>query len=226
MVDRVRGECGGGVTRRTGGEISTRLLRPPIGLFARIAADLEIRGRELIPKTGPVLLVPNHVSLIDPPLVSLTASRYTRFLALDELFGRSRTFDIATKHFGAIPMSRVYPPLSAMRTSLEHLGGGGALTIFPEGRRVAYWGESESKRGAAWLGIATNALIIPIVIQGTEGTLSLAQPRARRVSIRVTVRPPIDPSSFLSCVAPTVAIMKEWERSVSEIIGERKPHRK
>ncbi|MFV2065790.1 MAG: lysophospholipid acyltransferase family protein [Pirellulales bacterium] len=213
------------MTRRTGGEISARMLRPPVGLFARIAADLEVRGHEFIPKVGPVLLVPNHVSLIDPPIVSLVASRYTRFLALDELFGRSRIFDVATKHFGTIPMSRVYPPLSAMKTSLQHLGDGGALAIFPEGRRAAYWGESTSKRGAAWLAIGTNAPILPIVIQGTEGTLSLTQPRVKRVSIRVTVRPPIDPSGFLSCVAPTVGIMKEWERSVSEILGERQPLR-
>jgi len=217
----VRCRCESGVTQRSGGEVSTRLLRPPVALAARLLTDLEVVGREHIPESGPVILVPNHVSLLDPLIVILAAHRYTRFLALDELFGRNRTFDAATKHFGTIPMSRVYPPFSAMKTSLEHLRAGGALAIFPEGRRVAYWGESTSKRGAAWLGVATGAPLVPIVVEGTEGTLSLAHPRVRRVSVRVTIREAIDPDDFVSCVAPTLAIMGAWERSVSEILGER-----
>ncbi len=217
----VRCGRGVGVTRRPGGEMSTRLLRPPVGLVARLVASLEVNGREHIPESGPVVFVPNHVSLLDPPIVSLVTARYARFLALDELFGRNRAFDAVTKHFGTIPMSRVYPPLSAMKASLQHLDDGGALVIFPEGRRVAYWGENPSKRGAGWLAIATGAQVVPMVIQGTEGTLSLGQPRLRRVSIRVTIREPIDPSDFLSCVSPTLAIMGAWERSMSEILGER-----
>lgn len=208
-----------------GGETSTAVLRCPVGLLARLACDLVVVGTEHIPMSGPVVFAPNHSSLIDPPFVSLAVLRYTHYLALDELFGHSRVFDAVTKHFGTIPMSRTFPPLGAMKAALAVLDEGGAMTIFPEGRRADRWGQSVTKRGAAWLAFATGAPVVPVALEGTAGTLSLAQPKFRRISVRVTVLEPIDPLAFLSFESPTRAIMDEWEDAMSMVLGDRETHR-
>ena len=50
------------------------------------SGGLKIIGRENIPKTGPVILAPNHVSNFDPPVVSCGSPRCVVFLAKEELF--------------------------------------------------------------------------------------------------------------------------------------------
>lgn len=207
------------------GEISTAVLRHPVGLLARLTSDLTVVGMEHIPMSGPVVFAPNHSSLIDPPFVSLAVLRYTHYLALDELFGHSRVFDAVTKHFGTIPMSRTFPPLGAMKAAIAVLDDGGAMTIFPEGRRAHQWGESVTMRGAAWLALATGAPVVPVALEGTGGTLSLVHPKFRRISVRVTVLKPIDPLAFLSYESPTRAIMDAWEGAMSTVLGERQTHR-
>ena len=196
-------------------------LMRPVHALARLAFDIEITGREHVPSSGPVVFAANHLSHIDPPLVSLAAGRNVRYLALDELFGRFKPFDALTLYFGAIPMSRVRPPLGAMKTALAHLGDGGWVGVFPEGRRVGWWGESGPKRGAAWLARRTGAPVIPVAIAGTEGTLSLVEPRVRRTAVRIWIEAPLDPADYQALDRPDEALMADWWKAVDRRLASR-----
>ena len=188
----------------------------PLELLARLIFDLEISGREHVPSTGPVIMAANHLSLIDPPFVGLTIKRNVRYLALEELFGRSRFFDKVTFFFGSIPISRTHPTHGPMRTALAELEAGGAVGMFPEGGRATAWGVTEPKLGAAWLALRTGAPVVPVAMTGTEGTLSLTDTRIRRTSIRIWVDTPLYPDDYLDRVDPLGAMMSDWCDTVDD----------
>ena len=191
------------------------LTRRPAGWFFRLVSDLRITGREHIPAHSRAVLAANHLSHLDPPIVTLAAPHNVRYLALDELFGRTRVFDWITLYYEAIPLSRTRAPLGAMREALATLEDDRLLGVFPEGKRVAAWGEVyPPKRGAAWLAMRTGSPLIPVAIQGTQGTLSVDVPGLRRVAIRAWVEPPLLPDDYLDRVDPIGAMMDDWHRAM------------
>ena len=86
--------------------------------------------------------------------------------------------------------------------------------MFPEGGRVPAWGAAEPKRGAAWLALRTGAPLVPVAINGTEGTLSLNDMRIRRTAVRVWVDEPLYPDDYLKRVDPLGAMMEDWRSSL------------
>ena len=63
------------------------LLRPLAWALARLYFGLELRGTEHIPRTGPVLILPNHQTYADPPLVTIPIRRRVHYMAWSRLFG-------------------------------------------------------------------------------------------------------------------------------------------
>lgn len=185
--------------------------------------DLAVSGGENIPRRGPVVLAVNHFSHLDVIVATHLAGRNVRYLAVDELFGESRLFDRLVGYFGAIPMSRERPPLGAMRTALEILDGGGAVGLFPEGRRVAHWGESVAKEGAAWLALRADVPMVPVSIIGTEETLSVREGAMRRASIRAWADPPLYPGDFRSDLNPRQAMTAAWRATVDSHVAHWSP---
>ena len=184
--------------------------RYPVGWLARALVDNEVRGREYVPDEGPYIVAANHLSLIDPVFVTLAVGRLVRFLALDELYGVTATLDRMISYFGSIPISRERPPLGALQQALNLLWSDEVIGVFPEGARAAYWRERSIKNGAAWLSLATGAVLLPCAITGTEATMSLDYPGIRVPSIRLSIHPPLDPATYLDRVDPIGAMMDDW----------------
>ena len=195
------------------------MLRGPLDRLQRWLLDAEVTGREHLPVEGPYLVTANHLSLIDPVLVSIAVGRLVRFLALDEPFGQSSLLDALMLYFGAIPMSRERPPLGALLEALAALEQDQVVGIFPEGARARYWGERPLKRGAAWLSLATGAPIIPCSITGSEATLSLVEPRIRVPSVRLTLHPAIEPERYCDREDPLGAMMDDWAAVIDTQVG-------
>lgn len=170
--------------------------------------DYQVIGETPLP-AGPLVIAANHFSHIDPFVASVAAGRPTRFLGVDELFGRSRFFDALTYYLGVIPMPRGPIPLQAMRTASNHLARGGAVAVFPEGRRVSEWGESPPKQGAAWLAFRHRCPLIPMALRGTGDVMGLDDFKIRRHPIRVVIGDPLLPAQFDGRAAMTEA-WYEW----------------
>ena len=197
-----------------GARAVVNVIRHPVGLGVRWLLDGEIRGREHLPASGPYIVTSNHLSLIDPIIVSVAVGKLIRFLALDELFGQTKALDESMLYFGSIPVPRDRAPLGALKHALAVLDKDEILGIFPEGARALYWGERTIKQGAAWLSIATGAPIVPCSIVGSEATLSLAEPRFRIPSVKLQIHPTIEPGPYIDREDPLTAMMDDWVAAI------------
>lgn len=192
------------------------VMKHPVGWLSRMLLDAQYSGREHVPATGPFIVAANHLSLVDPVFVTVAVGHLIQFLALDELFDESKIRDQLMHYFGAIPISRVRPPLGALKRALEILEAEEVLGVFPEGARAEHWGERSIRQGAAWLSLATNSPILPCAITGTEATMSLRAPGIRIPAIRLSLHPPIYPVSYTDMEDPLSGMMNDWQAVLDE----------
>jgi 1-acyl-sn-glycerol-3-phosphate acyltransferase len=196
-----------------------RLFRFPSRVVSRAFFDLDVEGAENLPREGGVVIAANHFSHLDPPLLAVNVDRYIRFLAVDELYGDSRAFALLLDFFGTIPLDRDGYPISAMREAISCLEGGGAVGVFPEGRRVERWGEDAPKRGAAWLACMTGAPLLPVAIVGTEHSLAPGERAFRRTAVKIWIEEPIMWDDYEGETDPTNAMMRDWYKAVDARVG-------
>lgn len=135
--------------------------------LARTLYAARRRGHELVPATGPVLLVSNHSGFLDGPLVYCMAPRPLHFLVKSSYF--DSPFGVLLRGTGQIPIDQNTGDRAALTAARAVLTRGGAVGIFPEGTRGA--GDVQSvQQGAAWLALQTKVPIVPIATLGTRGT--------------------------------------------------------
>lgn len=145
------------------------LCRPLVWWWGR----MQVEGLDLVPTSGPLLVVPNHDSQMDPIVVgvALRSRRRVRFLARANLW----TIPVAGPLFlgpvlnglGQIPIRRGGGDSNALETARESLCGGEALGVFPEGRLT--WGVAIRARTGVGL-LATWCPGARIVLCAIEGT--------------------------------------------------------
>ena len=126
------------------------------------------------------MVAANHFSHLDPVIVAVATGRPIRYLAVDELFGRSAFFDRLTLWLGAIPLPRTRLPLGALRLALAELAAGGTVGVYPEGMRVWAWGEVVPKSGAAWLARRAGVPLLPVAVAGSEEAMGRGTTRVSR----------------------------------------------
>jgi 1-acyl-sn-glycerol-3-phosphate acyltransferase len=127
----------------------------------------QVKGKENVPKQGPLLIVANHLNLTDPPLVSVSLNRTVIFMAKEELF-RSRFSGYFISSFGAFPVHRGQLDMKALRQAEKVLDKGLALAMFPEATRSKNAQLQPAFPGSALIAVRSGAPILPIAITGTE----------------------------------------------------------
>jgi 1-acyl-sn-glycerol-3-phosphate acyltransferase len=158
------------------------VLKPiAVGLM-RLLFRVESHGREHVPGTGPVLIVANHSSILDPPLIGGMCPRRLTFLAKAELF-RVPGFGALIRRLGARPVRREGADPSALRIAQRVLAEGKALLVFPEGTRGDEGDLRQPKAGAALLAVQSGATVVPAYVRGS----GRAWPRGRRLPRPVKV---------------------------------------
>lgn len=191
---------------------------PPLVRFAgKIMFSLEVE-RAPVPD-GPVVFAANHLSHLDPIVVGFAAQQPVRFLAVDELYGRSRVFDRLTLWLGAIPMTRTRVPFGPLKLALGELAAGQSIGLFPEGVRVWAWGEREPKRGAAWLSARAGVPLVPVAITGSDLAMGREARSISRAPIRVTVCDAILPTDHASAPDPVGSMTDEWRLRVDAALA-------
>jgi len=143
-----------------------------VARFLGFICRLEVFGRENIPENGPVLLVANHRSYLDPPLVAYAVKkRPVFFMAKSELF-KTPILSSLIKHWGnAFPVKRGRADLTALKTALEVLRKGELVCIFPEGQRAPSGKFLRPKWGAGMVALKARVPIVPCLIEGSEALI-------------------------------------------------------
>lgn len=134
--------------------------------MARIIWDTNVAGKDRFPSDGPVVIVANHIGVLDGPLLLGVTPRPSHFLIKEEMF--SGPLGWILKKAGQISVDRG-SGRAALQDALAVLKRAGVVGVFPEGVRGS-GSVSEARAGAAWLAVQANATVIPVAILGTRRT--------------------------------------------------------
>jgi 1-acyl-sn-glycerol-3-phosphate acyltransferase len=151
--------------------------------YFRRKYKLTIHHEDRFPRTGPVLMTPNHLSLLDAPLLGAIAPRMLHQLGKIEAFGglQGRILRL----IGQIPVDRSSYDVLAVRQSIQVLRDGRVLNLYPEGTRGA--GDfSRIRTGVGYLAMVTGAPILPVALLGTrlpQGDVEGFPPSGSRVDV-------------------------------------------
>ena len=142
-----------------------KIVRFLVRIFFRIFLNVKISGSENIPKTGGIMLAPNHTSNWDPPFIGSMSTRPVNFMAKSELFN-NKFFGWLIKNLGAFPVERGSADVEAVKNTIRLLKDGNAVVLFPHGRRIKQDEDVPIKDGAVMIAVRSRVPILPVYISG------------------------------------------------------------
>lgn len=166
--------------------MGTRLLHWFFTLLVRTLSRTRAEGLENVPKSGPYLLVSNHMSMSDVPAsyVYLGGSHITGWAAAK--WRRHPLLAPIIRLGGGIFIERGEVDRSALEAALAWLRSGKAFGMSPEGTRSKNGALLRGKTGAAYLADGADVPILPVALEGTDQTLrSLSKLRRPEIVVRV-----------------------------------------
>lgn len=173
-------------------------------------------GLEHIPAAGGAIIVVNHVSDADPPVVAhfvYDAGRWPQFLGKASLF-EIPVMGYMLRTMRQIPVHRgTVEAVKALHAAIEVVQNGDLVIIYPEGTTTMepnLW-PMRAKTGVARLWLATGAPVIPVVMWGPERLYDVRNRKLRlrpRTPTTVVAGPPIDLSAWAGA-APTSHTLNE-----------------
>ncbi len=141
------------------GRVLSRIFIPTFG-------SIRVMGQEHVPRSGPLIIVANHQSNADPPVMVYAIPRPIFFMAKRSLFwGPVVSYLLRAVH--VYPVDRDGRDVDALKWARRTLDSGKAMLIFPEGTRSP-GGLRRATDGLAYLALSSGAPILPVAITGTE----------------------------------------------------------
>jgi 1-acyl-sn-glycerol-3-phosphate acyltransferase len=195
-------------------------------------------GQENIPKTGPVIIAPNHMSYLDwgtDAVYFHAAGRYPTFMIKASAF-KVPFIGKMLYGCGQIPVNRGAADAAlSLKQAEQALSDGAAVIIYPEGtatRDPDLW-PMAGKTGVARLALATGAPVIPVARWGTQNVLPYGSTKLKvwpRQTVRTVAGKQVDLSEWAgkqtsarALRAATDAIMAEVTALVASLRDEEPP---
>jgi 1-acyl-sn-glycerol-3-phosphate acyltransferase len=184
------------------------------GAAFRTLFGLKIVGEEHLITEGPVLVVSNHQSFLDPPLIGNLYRTEMVFLARKTLF--VGFFKWLYPQWNAIPVDQDRPDMSSLKTIIRKLKEGHRVLVFPEGQRTLDGELCEAAPGVGLIAAKSGAVIQPVRIYGARDALPRGSARIRFARIKVVVGPPIHLSP---AEQKAVRGKEDYEEITAKIMG-------
>ena len=156
--------------------------------FMNIFYNYEITGRENLPsrsKSGKFIYTANHVSIFDPPFVSMAVMRPIAYMAKKELFEKGEKLEWLVKRLGAFAVDRTKPEIATFKTVRDILATSWSLGVFPQGGTRPYGKLEGIKKGFVVIAKNAKADIIPVAINSWDGYPKLKPFTRRNVKIHI-----------------------------------------
>ena len=141
------------------------LARFPVNLFFMIFYGVRFYGRNHLPESGGVVLICNHQSHFDPPLLAAGLRRRLNFLARKSLF-KFKPFAWLIDMLDAIPLDKEGIGFAGIMESLKRLKNGEVVLVMPEGERTWDGKIAPFLQGSLLLALRTKSAILPAAISG------------------------------------------------------------
>jgi 1-acyl-sn-glycerol-3-phosphate acyltransferase len=152
-----------------------------------LMADIRAHHMDRCPPRGPVMLVSNHLSYFDIPLIGAWTPRTTLFFSKAEVH-RWPVIGLIAARYGTIFVRRGESDRQAIRDALSALSGGQLVGVFPEGHRSHGRGLLPAQPGVALLALRGGATVWPVGVTGSEHIF-----KRRRPEVTLTGGEPFDP---------------------------------
>jgi 1-acyl-sn-glycerol-3-phosphate acyltransferase len=134
-------------------------------LFLLFFYSLRYFHRQRVPASGPLLIVANHESFWDPPIVGCAIGRQVTYMARKTLFDH-KLLAWLMHRVGAFPVDQKGTGLEGLRTALHKLSEGKGVIIFPEGSRTRDGKMHDFMPGIALLIRRSGAAVLPVGLAG------------------------------------------------------------
>jgi 1-acyl-sn-glycerol-3-phosphate acyltransferase len=171
--------------------LSVRLFRKIAPGFFRflfhLLTKVELEGLEHIPGEGGYLVVSNHVSIFEPPLLGAFWPRRLEIVGAVDVLNRPVQGQIM-RWYGTLEVHRGEADRSLLLAVLNCLRAGSPVLIFPEGGRSHDPGLRPGWAGPAWIAARANVPVVPVGIAGTESVVNKLK-RLQRAHLRLRVGP-------------------------------------
>jgi 1-acyl-sn-glycerol-3-phosphate acyltransferase len=159
------------------------LVRMLISLPTLLVYRTRAIGVKNVPKTGPLLLAPNHFSQMDHFFVGLYLRRQVRFMAKSQMFGPP-VLTYIYKHGGVFPVRRGRHDEEAFKTAFTILEQGGMLLVYAEGGRSRSGELGEAKPGIGRIALESGVPVVPVAVHGSAKVRRWKRLRFPKVTVQ------------------------------------------
>ncbi|ACD83103.1 lysophospholipid acyltransferase family protein [Candidatus Methylacidiphilum infernorum] len=147
--------------------------------------DFKVYGRQNIP-AEPVLIVANHCSYLDPPIVGCTFEKEIYFVGRKTLFDNP-LFGTLLRYLNTIPLDRDKPEVGSFKLILDLFENGKSILVFPEGTRSPSGSLQKAAPGVGYIAAKAKVPILPLRIFGSFEAFPRTAKFPRPYPIRVVV---------------------------------------
>jgi 1-acyl-sn-glycerol-3-phosphate acyltransferase len=182
-----------------------------LNLVERVVFGFRVAGREMVPRTGPVIIASNHISYADPPVVGSAVPREVHFLAKEELFA-NRAFGWLISRYNAIALRRAVGDIGAVKKALELLREGRAVIMFPEGTRSLSGKFLKPRPGVGLIACMAQVPVVPTYVTGTN---RLGRVFLRKAELKVSFGPAVLADSL---PGPCASDRERYQKIAEEVM--------
>ena len=178
--------------------------------LAKILYNFKTTGQENLDSNKRYLFAPNHVSYLDPPLVTLATGQKVAYMAKHELFtDKSWLLRTLVVSLGAFAVNRENPEIATFKTVFDLIKTDWSLGIFPEGRITTSNNLSKIQKGFISIAKKAKFEIVPVGVCGFDGYSR--KPFEKNITLKI--------GTPISYELADDEIVKIWANQICEMTG-------
>lgn len=177
---------------------------------SKLMYNIKVEGRENVPKGSRLIFAGNHVSYLDPPMLTYAVQKRVVYMAKQELFtDKNRLLRFLVHSLGAFAVNREKPELATFKTVKAVFNTPWSLGIFPQGKIVKEPVIENITKGFVMFAKKFEADIVPVGICGFDGYAHKLFEKHMTLKVGTPISYKLDEDE----------IVREWARQICEFTG-------